>query len=371
MSEFFDYYPARLAEGKEWYISYYAKNPQTARLCRKKIKLNRIKSITERRKMIIEINNKLASGWNPYIEQEAPNSFHKATEVFKNFLNVKKKENKKTSFQSYSSYIEIFNKFLEKEKLSDLIIINFNNQVANKFMNYIFLERNVSNRTYNNYRDFGISLFNWAIENLYCKANPFKPVRYKKNERKKRIIIDYETRVKIKDYLIENNHIEYYTICLLCYNCFLRPIEIMQLKKHNFNLENNTLILEPEITKDNDYRYITITENLKYYLLKLDLENIHPDSYIFSENYKPGRLLYSSKNIPKFWFKMRKELNLKSEIQFYSLKDTGIVNMLRAGVSPDIVRDQAGHSSLEITNEYVQLANQKASKEIIDKMKDF
>jgi hypothetical protein len=61
--------PAELYVGKEWYIAYYALNPSTNQLHRKKIKLNRIKSISARRKfakkVIQEVNEQLYSGWNP------------------------------------------------------------------------------------------------------------------------------------------------------------------------------------------------------------------------------------------------------------------------------------------------------------------
>ena len=44
------YTPPVLREGKEWYIEFYAFNPVKAKLCRKKIKINSVKKISERRK---------------------------------------------------------------------------------------------------------------------------------------------------------------------------------------------------------------------------------------------------------------------------------------------------------------------------------
>lgn len=64
---FIHYQPAELHEGKIWYINYYVINPVTGKLQEKRIKYNRIKSITERRKgakrIIQEINDKLLNGW--------------------------------------------------------------------------------------------------------------------------------------------------------------------------------------------------------------------------------------------------------------------------------------------------------------------
>jgi hypothetical protein len=69
LQEVIRYKPARLHTGKEWYISYYAFNPESGTIDIKRIKLNNIKNTVERRKFAIEtikrINIKLETGWNP------------------------------------------------------------------------------------------------------------------------------------------------------------------------------------------------------------------------------------------------------------------------------------------------------------------
>ena len=64
-----------------------------------------------------------------------------------------------------------------------------------------------------------------------------------------------------------------------------------------------------------------------------------------------------------FWNNhLRKELKLPKQYKFYSLKDTGITNMLRANTDVLSVRDQARHSSILITDIYtpkdIQAANE-------------
>ena len=49
---------------------------------------------------------------------------------------------------------------------------------------------------------------------------------------------------------------------------------------------------------------------------------------------------------------MRKDLKFSDRYKFYSLKDTGITNMLRANTDVLSVRDQARHSSILITDIY-------------------
>lgn len=67
----------------------------------------------------------------------------------------------------------------------------------------------------------------------------------------------------------------------------------------------------------------------------------------------PGRERRSEKSFRDYWNKkVRKELGLTDHYKFYSLKDTGITNMLRANTDILTVRDQARHSSILITDIY-------------------
>ena len=86
------------------------------------------------------------------------------------------------------------------------------------------------------------------------------------------------------------------------------------------------------------------------------------DYYLFSDNYKPGKTEKSEKMFRDYWrYHVRKDLKLSDKYKFYSLKDTGITNMLR---HYDVlsVRDQARHSSILMTDIYtphdIQVANE-------------
>ena len=72
-----NFLPARLVEGKEWYVVYYAYHPEKKKLHRKKVKLMRIHDIKERKKyakgLIFRLNNALASGWNPFESNNSAN----------------------------------------------------------------------------------------------------------------------------------------------------------------------------------------------------------------------------------------------------------------------------------------------------------
>lgn len=69
------------------------------------------------------------------------------------------------------------------------------------------------------------------------------------------------------------------------------------------------------------------------------------------------------KKISDTWEKYRKQLNIGREFQFYSLKDTGITDLLNAGVPALKVRNQARHSDIKITEKYT--SRNKQSDEVV------
>ena len=73
------YTPPKLHSGKEWFISFYAFDPLSGQLKRKRIKLNSIKSVKERRNYANDLMNRLSQqlslGWNPWIEAESSSAY--------------------------------------------------------------------------------------------------------------------------------------------------------------------------------------------------------------------------------------------------------------------------------------------------------
>lgn len=84
-------------------------------------------------------------------------------------------------------------------------------------------------------------------------------------------------------------------------------------------------------------------------------EKLHQDAFLVGENFGPGKNpMINAREFTREWQRMRKALNMPKQYQFYSLRDTGIVHMLRSGVPIDDVMKQAGHTILETTTRYVR-----------------
>lgn len=68
---------------------------------------------------------------------------------------------------------------------------------------------------------------------------------------------------------------------------------------------------------------------------------------------------------------MRKELVLPQEMQLYSLRDTGINNMLKAGIDPLTVMQAADHHDLSMTTRYANHADPNLMRTLQEQAPDF
>lgn len=374
--------PPRLTEGQEWYISYYAIYPATGKLRRVKIKLNRIKTISQRRligrQLISDITKKLLAGWNPFVESEAPKSFHFIFNVFDTFLKVHSKESENSTNRTYKSYIKILKEYLLRNNYDNkMYVSHFDRRIASDIMIEIKENDNYSFQTYNNYLKFYKALFNWMMQFNYITLNPFDHIKRipTKMLKKIRTTLTNEEREQLKNYLIAQNNNNYLVMCLLCYYCFLRPNEIVQLRVKDIDVKKQVIYISEDIAKNDQNSIRTIPDAMMEYVLKLKL-NFPPDFYLFSLRprfyFAPGKIPAEGKLIGRYWSDfIRPALGFPMSKQFYSLKDTGITNMLGDGVAVNFVQGQADHSSMSITSIYAKKRNAAAQEDIRTKSKSF
>ena len=208
-----NFLPAMLREYKSgWIVEYYVESPLTKKMERKKLKLTRLisryKSVKDARlhanKIVMELNIKLSTGWNPFFTSDDARLYTSIEVVCEKFLQEKSKELREDSINAYSSFVAIFSNWLKiNTKIEYFSMVNKVSVV--KFMDYIYSERNVSARTFNNYVKLGRVFFNWAKERCYTKENPFEAIKVKPKTEKKRIIIPHGTRERVTNYLFSSS----------------------------------------------------------------------------------------------------------------------------------------------------------------------
>ena len=370
-----DYTPAELKENKIWVVEYYVLNPNTNTLERKRKRVRPIKSISERRKfakkLILEINSRLESGWNPFFENKGTRELTKLLDALEVYINRCTTEHKDgnirfDTFRTYNSQIKLLKEYIiTRLKQPEMFAYKFDEDFIGTYLDYIRYERGLSAKTRDNYLSFLTTLSTFLLKKKYIAVNPTLTYTKINRKTKQRTIIDPTTREKIFSYWDKKNP-NFLTLCLVCYYCLVRRTELTKLRVKDINLEKSTLFIDSFDSKNRKSAHVTIPNKLKP-ILRIHLNGAPLTDYLFSaKNYAPGPEQVTPMRITKRWSYMRDGLGIAKNIHWYSLKDTGITDLLRAGVALISVRDQARHSSSAQTDEYTPRELRNADTEIKD-----
>lgn len=147
---------------------------------RKRIRINHVKKKADRIKygnlLVVEVNNKLYNGWNPFLEELKEKGVLTLGAAVDEFLKSKRKSLRPDSLRSYTSMCGIFKDWLTAHDLDKKYCVAFDDRIAAAFMRDMEKRDNVSNKTYNNYICFYSTLFLWFVKRNYCPSNPFENI---------------------------------------------------------------------------------------------------------------------------------------------------------------------------------------------------
>jgi integrase len=342
----------------------------------KKIMLGHIKGKRNQRayaeQMMERLTRKLINGWNPFVEKESPLEYT----LFKDVCNKYKEyvfkmvdtdDMREQSAASYLSKLNVITEWVETKKIGLNYAYQLDKEMVGRLLDYVFIDRNNTLQTRNNYLSWLKTFCGYMLQRSYLKTDP--TVGFNQTHRrggKNRRTLPDEKLVALHDYLmIKNKH--YLLACYLLHYVFVRPHEMAQLTISNISLKNQTLYISGKISKNRNDATVTLPKKVIQLMLDLNLFSNPGQYYIFSDDFRPGKEQRSEKAFRDFWIKhVRKDLDFDDQYKFYSLKDTGITNMLRANTDIISVRDQARHSSILITDIYTPKDIKKANKLILN-----
>ena len=379
-----NFLPATLKTNKSgWLIEYYVENPQTQQLARKKIRLERLISRystkTEAKRhinnIIIALNMKLSTGWNPYFEGEDSRMYTPISEVCRKYIEETERTQREATVRSYKSFIKIFSEWMDKQR-PGIYSSMISHAMIVKFMDHVYFERKSSNGdeistyTYNGYIKNGSAFFNWMIEKCYCKENHFAKIKKKKTEDKRRVLIPDDYRCIIEEYLKVNNP-GFLIMLKLIYAGLIRPKELRMLYVQDLSFAEKQIHIRKDVAKNGRERFVPVSDEILKALLDLGVQNASNSDYIFGRGYKPGHDKLSEARMTKTWIELRKKLDIPQKMQMYSFRDTGISEMIKNGIDPLSVKQLANHSSLDITTIYTNHADPNLRNIIIPKTPSF
>ena len=360
---FIDFRPAQVMRNKEVYVCYYVLDPTNDRLKRVRIRCNRIKNRREQLKYAVllcsEINRKLYNGWNPLTgEDTAAKRRVSIVEAATIYVRQKEKELCRDSVRSYRSKLSFFTKWCDKAGISDWLCGRFTASHAAKILEE-YSGGGRSTYAFNSMLQFLKSLFRSFVSDGLASHNPFAAFKGKRRETKRRVTIPKRDRKRILNYFHKRGMTEYVAMIRLCFKYLVRPKEILMLRICDINFDTGLLRIPPEVSKNHTERTIALGYDVMRYLKDLQKLDCTSDAYIFSTDFKPGVRLYTTKNLFAVWQRMREELSMPDSYHFYSLKDTGITEMLESGMPSKFVKDLAGHHSLTMTERYLHISDAK------------
>lgn len=366
-----NYLPAVYKEDKSGkYIVYYCYSPITGRRERVRIKLNKIykqQSKADFRRHVAsicqEINAKLFAGINPFVTGENAAKYVRFPEAVQSFISAKSIELRVATMRSYNSYSRMIVEWVQATNPS-LFVGDFSKSMAVRFLDHVATVRRVSGRSYNNYLKFCRCLFGWLQERGHIETNPFEAMKRKRQEEKKRVLIDEDTRKKIYDYLIQENR-PFLLVCQMVFNSLIRPKEIRFLKVENLNLSENKITVSGKISKNHKTRETIITPQMKDLFLE-HIKGAKKDFYLFGpSDFLPAALPSRERAFSCYFRKLRAILGLPDNMQLYSFRDTGITDLLKSGADGVTVMQLADHSSLDITTIYTKHKNPHLIEDVL------
>lgn len=361
----------QLVLGKRNYVFFYAFDPVSGLRKRKKYFLGRCKTrkdvLRTSKVMISNITRKLEAGWNPWVESSDALTytlFSTVADLYHDYLYKRLNDHslREDSVVSYISYLKIFREWI-KDKGEVVYMFQLDHLVISQFLDYVYIERNNSFITRNNYLAWLRSFSTYLLERGYIHVDPcarFSNIKIK-GYAKERTVIPDGVMIQIREYLQKHNR-HYLLACYLTHYMCIRPKELSRMRVGDINIGKCTITLMGDQTKNHDSVTITMPQKVARLMIDLDIFSAHGGCYLFSDGFRPGEKAHSEKHFRDYWTKhLKKDLDFSGRYKYYSLKDTGITNMLRNGVDPISVRDQARHSSLVITNTYTPLDIKEAN----------
>lgn len=376
INEIVGWKPPVFHQASECYVSVSAFDPARGQFRIKKFMLGHIKGKRQQKTygeaLIKRLTEKLMQGWNPWIELVQPleyTSFDEVCEKYKQYLlkMLKERNLREETVVSYTSRMNVLIEWKNKEKINLFYTYQFDRRIVGQFLDYVFVDRNNTIRTRNNYL-LWIKVFSrYLLERGYVPSDPsasFHNVNPKGKQGKNRDIIPDDLLKELHDWLTEHNK-HFLLACYVLHYCLVRPREMSFLKIGDFSIKRQTLHLHGDTTKNHNDAVITVPQQVLKLMIELNVFNSPSHYYLFGKGFLPGEERCSEKQFRDYWnYHVRKNLKFTDRYKFYSLKDTGITNMIRANTDILTVRDQARHSSILITDIYTP-KDIKAANEIL------
>lgn len=348
-------YP-RLHTGKSWYVDFFALDPATGSMRRKKYMLDSIGKVTERRRraqeLIESVLKMLRAGWSPWVNVDDNRGYTLLEEALGKYEKSLERMPKLKTRQSYASHLNVLREYIGSMVLPPRYVYQFNTAFVSDFLDWLYLDRDVSGRTRNKYRGWCSALASYFIEREYISSNPVAKIKHAPEVVKKRQPLTAAMLQALRRHLEVQNPV-FLLACMMEYYTMIRPTELVNIRIRDISIKDQSVYVAAEYSKNKRDGKVGLNEELIKLMIDVGLFRFPGDCYIFGDKLRHSMTKGSSEIFRREWLKVRKALKWSDVYQFYSLKDSGIRDLANAaGIV--IARDQARHTDISTTNKYLQ-----------------
>lgn len=268
------------------------------------------------------------------------------------FVYEKSKELRPDTIRSYESWCKIFCEWLDGRGVK--YVGELSRSLCADFMFYCSDVRGVSNTSWNNYLKYGKVFMSWCVEMGLMDVNWFEGMRRKIVGEKKRVLIPREERVRFVEWCDRSNWRGFAVVGMLVYGSLIRPKEIRKIRVGDVNLDEGYIMIDGGVAKNRRSRMAVISVEVSERLREMRLERYPRSWFLFGSHLVPAECEAGRGCFIDLWSRVRDELGWSDRYKLYSLRDTGISEMLESGIPSVDVMKLADHSSLEITSVYAK-----------------
>jgi len=348
-------YPT-LHKGVRWYVDFFAIDPARKEMRRKRYYITGSLKKDEKRRRAAEIievlTKQLMQGWNPWVTSDDARGFVLFEDCLQRYLDYVERMDRAKTRASYRSRVNILREYIVSRVIPIEYAYQFDSSFCNDFLDWIFLDRESSPRTRNNYRGWLYGFAEFMVARKYINSNPVEHIKIMPEHEKYRKNLTPEMLAKMTRHLLEVDK-PFYLACLMQYYTLIRPGELSHLKIKDISVMNQTAFVSKEFSKNHRDAEVGLNKTILRLMIDLGVLSKPSDYYLFGKHFLPGQERLGADQFNKRWAKMRKALGWPDCYQFYSLKDSGIRDLANAqGVV--VARDQARHRDITTTNKYIQ-----------------
>lgn len=274
------------------------------------------------------------------INKEKARLYHKPRKKVLDYVELRRPSWTDKTYRGYLSKCTVFFEWLENRPVNKDTIKLF-------FREYLMQRKG---KTYNNYKVQLSLLFREAL-NLDTEYI-FKDIEKRKDNCQTPVYFS-TNQIEFLSKQLKKTDNSLWLFTQFIYYCFMRPgTEVRLLKVGDVMLDEKKIIVHGDVAKNNKTRYVQIPLAFQK-VLEVELKDRDFREYIFHSG-NPYKPLGNNTTRKRHMSVLKKNGFDTRRYKLYGWKNTGMVQAIKAGYPLKWIQLQAGHHSLEQTDNYLR-----------------